>query len=211
MSVFPGLSDLSGPLMPLTLFVLKTPSSFGFLDVGSSAFSPVRLLLCSLLPAAVLAMAMLCRHPVFSVAPVCAVLVVPHFHVFTCRRTALLSEYVDDSTWTFHRQFQTSSLTAELPFLLMGNSSSLFPVSVNGISIYQLPFTMSSARLLPGFHFLVVFMACGWCRRNLCVVGSLSLHPKGNHLNSVQAPIISQLVYPQNCPISLVSFSFCCQ
>ena len=117
----------------------------------------------------------------------------------------------DNSAWTFHRQFQTSSPTAELPFLLMANSSSLFPVSVNGISIYQLPFTMSSARLLPGFRFLLVCMARGWCCRNLSVVGSLSLQPKGDYLNSVRAPITSQLVYPQNHPISLVSFPLCCQ
>ena len=70
---------------------------------------------------------------------------------------------------------------------------------------------MSSARLLPGFRFLLVCMARGWCCRNLSVVGSLSLQPKGDYLNSVRAPITSQLVYPQNHPISLVSFPLCCQ
>ena len=135
----------------------------------------------------------------------------PHLRVFTCRHIALLSGFVitplghsTDSSRPLPQRlsFPFSSWPTPLPYSL---------VSVNGISIYQLPFTMSSARLLPGFRFLLVCMARGWCCRNLSVVGSLSLQPKGDYLNSVWAPIISQLVYPQNHPISLVSFPLCCQ
>lgn len=136
--------------------------------------------------------------------------VVPHLRVFTCRHTALLCGYV--MTPLGHSTDSSRPLPRPLSFLF---SSWPTPLPCSCVSewnsTYQLPFTMSSARLLPGFHFLLVCMACGWCCRNLSVVGSLSLQPKGDYLNSVQAPIISQLVYPQNRPISLVSFPFCCQ
>lgn len=132
--------------------------------------------------------------------------VAPHFHVFTCRRTALLSEYVDDSTWTFHRQFQTSSPTTELPFLLMGNSSSVAPVSVNGICIYheqcQAPSWLPFPGSLHGTWMVLQKSVCGRLPFSP-TQGQPSKFCSGSHHFSASLP--------QNCPISLVYLPFCCQ
>lgn len=138
------------PLILLTLFFLLRILSF--LDVsnaGSSAFS---------LPYQTApSQSFSCSHLLNST--VCQVLV----PTMCCPGLSLLLTASPNThrlgidkypTWTFYRQLQPSAPTTELTFLPEDNSSSSFPVSVNGTALYLLDLAgkVNNPKLLPVSH-----------------------------------------------------------